>query len=115
MSTIEYENIYDDAINKIDKNDVDDVYTEIMTKEKITLDILKRLKEKKNETEIVNNNVMNSTVNNVIYKTFKTMLDIYNDILSGKSFKNIFKLERRIYIGIFLIFFSVCFIILYKV
>ena len=115
MSTIEYEDIYDDAINKIEKGDVDDVYSEIMTKEKITLDVLKRLRLKHSDDEDINKTLMNSTVNNVIHKTFKTMLDIYRDMLLTKPLYLVFSIERRIYVGIFLIFLSVCFIILYKV
>lgn len=115
MSTIEYEDVYDDAINKIEKGEVDDVYSEIMTREKITLDILKRIKEKKNDENDENKIMLESPVNVVIYRTFKTLLDVYKDILSVKPLTHIFSEERRIYIGVFLIFFSVCFIILYKV
>lgn len=114
MSTIEYEDIYDDAINKIEKGDVDDVYSEIMTREKITLDALKRLRAQK-EDDDTNKGVLDTKVSVVIHRTFKTILNVYKDILIGRPLSVIFKSERRIYIGFFLIFLSVCFIILYKV
>lgn len=115
MSTVEYEDVYDDVLNKIEKNDVGDVYSEIMTKEKVTLDTLKRLKKKKDEKEELNKSMTNSTVHTVVYRVFITILDIFNDLISMQPLNMVFKVERRIYIGIFLIFISVCFIILYKV
>ena len=86
-----------------------------MTREKITLDILKRIKQNQDDQTHEKKEMLESSINIIIYRTFKTLLDVYQDILLMKPLKDIFSEERRMYIGIFLILLSVCFIILYKV
>lgn len=115
MSTLEYEDIYHDNINNIQKSEYEDLYTEIMTGEKIkedTLNRLERLNSKINET---NKTLLNSTIENIVYRTFRVVTEVIEDLTKRKSLNKVFLPERRLYLGLFLTFLSVCFIILYKV
>lgn len=115
MSTLEYEDIYHDNINTIQKSEYDDLYTEIMTQEKIREDTLNRLERLNRQVNETNRTLLNSTIDNVVYRTFKVVTSVVMDMMNRESLNKVFSPERRLYLGLFITFLSVCFIILYKV
>lgn len=116
MSTLEYEDIYDDMLNNMSKNNdgVDNLYNDIINQELVITDTLKRLSKVERQQNEENRTMLNSTVQNVVFRTFDTVRAVFLDLVDNRPFGEVFRPDRRIYVGIFVIFLSVCFIILYK-
>lgn len=109
-ASAEYEDIYLATLNSV--ND-DDAYHTLMNKEEIVLETVNRMMNKK-EMEKNAKGVMYTPVNIVVYRVFTIIKNIFQELSEGQSINFVFRAERRLYIGLFLVFCSLCFIILYK-
>jgi Iap family predicted aminopeptidase len=109
MATQEYEKLYQDVIYK--KGMDDDLYDDLMKKEKT---ILKTINKVVNQKENIEFSFVNSSLNTILKKTIETLVQITSDINNKKDLSEIFKQERRLYIGIMMTFSSIFLIILYK-
>lgn len=112
MTTVDYDDIYNMTLeDNIYGNDDD--YDKLMSKEKVVLDTLNRIVNQKEEQK-ANNAMLDSSVRFVVYKIFVIMKNVISELYKRKPIDQIFNPKRRLYIGIFVVFVSVCFIILYK-
>lgn len=112
MTSVEYDDIYNTTIEKTIYNN-DDKYNELMNKESVVLDTVNRVVNQV-ETEKNTKNMIDTPVNIVVYRVFQTMIAVFKEMSERKPLREIFREDRRIYIGMFIVFCSVCFIILYK-
>ncbi len=111
-TNVEYEDIYNTTMDKNIFNN-DDEYNKLMAKEDVVLDIVNRVvnqKEKANSQK----SMLDSPVNVVVYRVFTVIKNVIKELYNKKPLDQVFRNDRRLYIGIFIVFCSVCFIILYK-
>jgi hypothetical protein len=111
MANVEYDKIYN--LTKESIYDNDDVYDKLMHKEFSALETVNRVVKKKYE-EDANKGMLYTPVNIVVYRVFDVLKTVAKELYNRKPLKQVFIRERNLYLGVFLIFFSVCFIILYK-
>ena len=112
MTSVEYEDIYNLTMdNNIYNND--DEYNKLINKESVVLDTLNRIVDQK-EDEKRKKGMVDAPINIVVYKVFKTIEMICREMYKRKPIHLIFNKERQLYIGMFIVFCSVCLIILYK-
>jgi uncharacterized BrkB/YihY/UPF0761 family membrane protein len=111
-SSVEYDDIYSTTMQSTIYNN-DDEYTTLMNKENVVLDTVNRVVNQV-ETAKHNQSMVDTPVNIVVYRVFKTMTTIFKEIYERKPLGEVFREERRLYVGLFIVFCSVCFIILYK-
>jgi Iap family predicted aminopeptidase len=109
MATQEYEKLYQDVI--YEKGMDDDLYDNLMKKEKTILNTINKVVNQKENIEL---SFVNSSLNTILKKTIETLVQITSDINNKKDLSDIFKQERRLYIGIMMTFSSIFLIILYK-
>ena len=112
MTSVEYEDIYNLTMDNNIYND-DDEYNKLLNKESVVLDTLNRIVDQKEEDKS-NKGMLEAPINIVVYKVFKTVEMVSKDLYKRKPIHLIFNKERQLYIGMFVVFCSVCFIILYK-
>ena len=112
MTSLEYDDIYNMTLENTIYGD-DDEYNKLMTKEKVVLDTINRVVNQK-EKEKINKTLLDSSVQFVVYKTFLTVKNVLSELYNRKPINQVFNEKRLLYIGIFIIFISVCFIVLYK-
>lgn len=111
--SVEYSDVYDSTLRDIQEGNVDDVYKDIISKERIHMDMLNRIIQQKEDAKL-DKPMVELPVQNVVYRVFRTLLDVVEDIRARKTVSEVFRSERRLYLGMFLVFSSVCFIVLYK-
>tara|TARA_Y100000389_G_C16994828_1_gene286677 strand:- start:135 stop:479 length:345 start_codon:yes stop_codon:yes gene_type:complete len=112
MTSVEYDDIYNLTMEKNIYNN-DDEYNKLINKETVVLDTLNRIVDQKEE-EKRKKGMVDAPINIVVYKVFKTIEMICRELYKRKPIHLIFNKERQLYIGMFVVFCSVCFIILYK-
>nr|QOI90430.1 hypothetical protein HWQ62_00294 [Pyramimonas orientalis virus] len=112
MTSVEYEEIYNSTTSDVLYGN-DDEYTKLMEKEQIVLDTVNRVVNQK-ELEQSQKNMLDAPVNVVVYRVFVVMKNVFKELYNMKPLDQVFKEDRRLYIGLFIVFCSVCFIILYK-
>lgn len=105
---LEYDKVYDIATNSLEN---DDAYKQLIMKEGRLIGMINRVVNQKNE-EKMRKDVMNSSINIIIYRVFKTINDIIMDLKNGKKLEYVFREERRLYLGMFVSFFSLMIIFL---
>ena len=110
--SLEYEDIYNTTM---DKNifDDDDEYNKLMEKETVVLDTVNRVVNQK-ELEKTSKSMLDSPVNVVVYRVFTVVKNVFHELYKKKAITEVFRSDRQLYIGMFIVFCSVCFIILYK-
>jgi hypothetical protein len=109
---VEFENVYNQTIDTIHNND--DLYTNLMIKEDKVIDMVNRvIDQKQKETE--ESSFQDASLKIIVYRVFTVMFGIMNDIMALKPVSVIFRRTRILYIGIFIAFVSLCFILLYKI
>lgn len=111
-ASVEYEDIYNLTMNTNIYND-DDEYNKLMSKETVVLDTLNRVVNQKEE-EIRQKGLVDTPVNIVVYKVFHTIQTVMKELYKRKPLHLVFNKDRELYIGVFVVFVCVCFIILYK-
>ncbi len=112
MTSVEYEDIYNLTMDDNIHNN-DDEYNKLINKESVVLDTLNRIVDQKEE-EKSKKSMLEAPINIVVYKVFKTVEMVCKEMYKRKPIHLIFNKERQLYIGMFIVFCSVCFIILYK-
>lgn len=112
-NSVEYSDVYAKTLRNIEEGDVDDVYKDIISKERIHMDMLNRIIQQKEDAKL-DKPMLELPVHNVVYRVFQTVLDMIEDVRSKRPLSEVFRPERRLYFGMFLVFSSVCFILLYK-
>lgn len=112
MTSLEYEDIYNLTMEENIYNN-DDEYDKLMSKEKIVLDTINRVANQKEE-EKNNQTMLDSSVKFVVYKIFIILKNVMSELYNRKPIDQVFTSKRRLYIGIFFVFVSVCFIVLNK-
>lgn len=111
MTSLEYDDIYNMTIEENIYNDDD--YDKLMNKEKVVLDTINRVVNQKYE-EKNNNTMLDSSIRYVVYKIFIIVKNVMSELYNRKPIDQVFTSKRSLYIGIFLVFVSVCFIVLNK-
>jgi len=112
MTTLEYDDIYNMTIDENIYNN-DDEYDKLMSKEKVVLDTINRVVNQKYE-EKNENTMLDSSIRYVVYKVFIIVKNVMSELYNRKPIDQVFTSKRSLYIGIFFVFVSVCFIILNK-
>jgi hypothetical protein len=110
--SVEYEDIYNTTMDKNIFNN-DDEYNKLMEKETVVLDTVNRVVNQK-ELEKTSKSMLDSPVNIVVYRVFTVVKNVFKELYNRKPLEEVFRDDRRLYIGLFIVFCSVCFIILYK-
>lgn len=121
MSSIEYDQVYDNTLRSIGGKNANDVFDDPITKEKVDDDLLDRA-IKRDPHQYANENkddsafvpMVKAPVNEVVYRVMNTLITTSNDLYAGKDIRLVLDDDRRLYQGLFLVFTSLCFIILYK-
>lgn len=122
MSSIEYDQVYDNTLRSIGGKNANDVFDDPITKEKVDDDLLKRAikRDPHHSSKIENENestfvpMVKAPVNEVVYRVMNTLITTSNDLYAGKDIRLVLDDDRRLYQGLFLVFTSLCFIVLYK-
>ena len=112
MTSLEYDDIYNMTIEENIYNNDDD-YDKLMNKERVVLDTINRVVNQKYE-EKNNNTMLDSSIRYVVYKIFIIVKNVMSELYNRKPIDQVFTSKRSLYIGIFLVFISVCFIVLNK-
>lgn len=121
MSSIEYDQVYDNTLRMIGGKSVQDVFEAPLTKEKVDQDLLDRAfkskhdvhKEHEYDTDSFTP-MLNAPVSVVLFRVLDVVRRTSEDLYAGKNVQDVFSDERRLYQGLFFVFTSLCFIILYK-
>jgi hypothetical protein len=100
--SLEYDKVYDIATKSLEN---DDAYKQLIMKEGRIIGMINRVVNQKNE-EKMKKDILNTPINVVVYRVFKTMNDVINDLKNKRNLKQIFREERRLYLGLFISFFS---------
>jgi hypothetical protein len=109
---IEFEKVYNQTIDTIHNND--DLYTNLMMKEDKVIDMVNRVIDQK-QKETAEANFQDASIKTIVYRVFTVIFGVMNDIMALKPVSVIFRRSRILYIGIFTVFVSLCFILLYKI
>lgn len=112
MTSVEYDDIYDILMKDIVYNN-DDEYLQLMNKEKVVLETVNKVINQKEE-EKLHKSMLDTSVKMVVYRTFKVINVMIEEIYKRKPLHEVFRSDRRLYIGLFIIFCCVCFMFLYK-
>lgn len=112
MTSVVYEDIYNTTMDSNIFNN-DDEYNKLMEKEAVVLETVNRVVNQK-EYEKSHKGMLDSPVNVVVYRVFTVMKNVFKELYNRKPIDQVFRDDRRLYIGLFIVFCSVCFIILYK-
>ena len=110
MATTEYDKLYQDAVKA---TEAENVYDLIMSREKNVLESVNRVVNQK-EKEHTKKSFRDTSVENVVYRVFVTLNNVITDMFSKKPMTLVFKKERRLYIGLFLVVVSILLIILFS-
>ena len=108
----EYEKVFTDTIDTIDNNE--DIYSNLLNKEEKVIEMVNRVvnqKEREKETAVF----QDASVNIIVHRVFTIVFGIMHDIFAQKPISVIFRRERLLYLGLFIVVVSLCFIILYKI
>lgn len=110
---IEYERILN--LNTIDNlEDNSDLYSELMNKETKVIEMVNRVVNQK-QKESEESYFKYSSINTIVFRVFKVFFGITNDLMNLKNLDVVFRRERLLYLGILIVFVSLCFIVLYKI
>jgi hypothetical protein len=112
MTSVEYDDIYNTTMEKTIYNN-DDEYNKLMKKEAVVLDTVNRVVNQV-ENEKTNRSMVDTSVSIVVYRVFQIMTAVFKELSMRKPIKEVLTEDRRLYIGMFIVFCSVCFIVLYK-
>jgi hypothetical protein len=108
----EYERVFTDTIDTIYNND--DIYSNLLKKEDKVIEMVNRVvnqKEREKETAVIKD----ASISVIVHRVFTVVFGIIHDISSLKPISVIFRRERLLYLGLFIVAVSLCFIILYKI
>lgn len=108
----DYEALYTRTIDTIENND--DIFSNLLKKEDKVIDMVNRVVDQKNKA-MNKASIQDATMSVVILRVFKVIFGIMKDLQEGKRLSVIFRRDRLLYLGIFLFFVSLSFIILYKI
>lgn len=125
MSSIEYDQVYDNTLRMIGGKSVQDVFEDPLTKEKVDQDLLDRAFKSKTQHEVQKDishgsttddftPMINAPVSVVLLRVLDVVRRTSEDLYAGKNVQEVFSDDRRLYQGLFVVFTSLCFIILYK-
>lgn len=123
MSSIEYDQVYDNTLRSIGGKNANDVFDDPMTKKMVDDDLLNRamkrddlhqLRESRDTNDDTFVPMVQAPVNEVVYRMIETLVSTSNDLYAGKDVRLVFDDDRRLYQGLILIVVSLCFIVLYK-
>lgn len=122
MSSIEYDQVYDNTLRMIGGKSVQDVFEAPLTKEKVDQDLLDRAFKSKTKHEVQKDGsttddftpMLNAPVSVVLFRVIDVVRRTSEDLYAGKNVQDVFSDDRRLYQGLFFVFTSLCFIILYK-
>lgn len=110
MASTEYDKIYHDAVKS---TEAENVYDLIMRREANVLDtvnkVVNQIEEDKEKKQF-----LESPINKVVYRTFLVITNMVTELTNGVKIDKVFKKERRLYLGLFMIALSIFFIILYS-
>ena len=115
MSSIEYDQVYDNTLRSIGGKNAGDVFDDPITKEIVDDDLLDRAIERDphHVSKIENENtfvpMVKAPVNEVVYRVVTTLMTTSNDLYAGKDIRLVLDDDRRLYQGLFLVFTSLCF------
>lgn len=112
-TSVEYDDIYKSAMQNTIYNN-DDEYTALMNKEQVVLDTVNRVVNQVETAKQNQKSMVDTPVNVVVYRVFNTITTVFKEIYERKPLGQVLREERRLYVGLFVVFCSVCFIVLYK-
>ena len=110
MASTEYDKIYHDAVKT---TEAENVYDLIMHREKNVLETVNKVVNQIDEDK-QNKPFLESSINRIVYRIFVVITNMATELNNGVNFNKVFKNERRLYYGLFMIGLSLFFIILYS-
>ena len=110
---VEYTEVYDATLRAIEAGDVEDVYKDIISKEKIHTDMLNRIIAQK-DAERLDTPMVDTSVSRVMLRVVDTMVAVGEDLRAVKPIREVFAPERRLYLGIAMVLLSLVLVVLYK-
>lgn len=110
---VEYTEVYDATLRDIEAGNVDDVYKDIISKEKIHMDMLNRIIKQK-DAELDNKPMLDTSISRVIVRVVETAAAVADDLRARKPVAEVFAPPRRLYLGLLLVIISLFLIVLYK-
>jgi hydrogenase-4 membrane subunit HyfE len=110
MASTEYDKIYHDAVKS---TEAENVYDLIMRREANVLNTVNKVVNQKEEDK-EKKQFLESPINKIVYRTFLVITNMATELNNGVQLNKVFKKERRLYLGLFMIALSIFFIILYS-
>ena len=110
MASTEYDKIYHDAVKS---TEAENVYDLIMRREANVLNTVNKVVNQKEEDK-EKKQFLESPINKIVYRTFLVITNMATELNNGVQLNKVFKKERRLYFGLFMIALSIFFIILYS-